>query len=137
MVRFRICSQDVVRCSLLSSCDEVREGERKQLDSSVLHAMDLDVPEDVLLFDVVKAPQHGSIISHGGEKPVKRRQAGAQSPVVRFTMTELTNGTFYMSVLKTCFTHRTEMNNEGVQVINYECTMGYNSTHYYTAKKPF
>uniref|UniRef100_A0A3Q3FCR4 Fras1 related extracellular matrix 1a n=1 Tax=Labrus bergylta TaxID=56723 RepID=A0A3Q3FCR4_9LABR len=39
----------------------VREGEMKQLDSSVLRAMDLDVPQNVLRFSVVKPPQHGSI----------------------------------------------------------------------------
>lgn len=82
----------------MSFCDEVREGEMKHLDSSVLHAMDLDVPENILLFSVVKAPQHGSIINHSSEKPVhKRREASPQSPVVDFTMTDLTNGTFYTS----------------------------------------
>ncbi|XP_070785815.1 FRAS1-related extracellular matrix protein 1a isoform X3 [Enoplosus armatus] len=71
----------------------VQEGETKRLDSSVLHATDLDVPEDVLLFSVVKAPQHGSILDHGSEKPVhKRREASPQSPVVAFTTTDLTNG---------------------------------------------
>ncbi|XP_041821251.1 FRAS1-related extracellular matrix protein 1a [Chelmon rostratus] len=71
----------------------VREGEMKQLDSSVLHAMDLDVPKNILSFSVVKAPQHGSIINHSGEKPVhKRREAGLPSSVVDFTMTDLTNG---------------------------------------------
>ncbi|XP_045921786.1 FRAS1-related extracellular matrix protein 1a [Micropterus dolomieu] len=71
----------------------VREGEMKQLNSSVLHAMDLDVPKNILLFSVVKAPKHGSIINHSGEKPVhKRREANPQSPVVDFTMTDLTNG---------------------------------------------
>lgn len=78
----------------MSLCDEVREGEMKQLDSSVLHAMDLDVPKNILSFSVVKAPQHGSIINHSGEKPVhKRREAGLPSSVVDFTMTDLTNGT--------------------------------------------
>ncbi|XP_051284973.1 FRAS1-related extracellular matrix protein 1a isoform X2 [Dicentrarchus labrax] len=71
----------------------VREGDMKQLDLSVFHAMDLDVPKNVLLFSVVKAPQHGTIVNHSGEKPVhKRREASPQSPVVDFTMTDLTNG---------------------------------------------
>ncbi|XP_070711353.1 FRAS1-related extracellular matrix protein 1a [Pempheris klunzingeri] len=71
----------------------VREGDMKQLDSSVLHVTDLDVPEDILHFSVVKAPQHGSIVKHSSKKPVyKRRQAGPQSLVVDFTMTDLTNG---------------------------------------------
>ncbi|XP_035004073.2 FRAS1-related extracellular matrix protein 1a [Hippoglossus stenolepis] len=71
----------------------VREGETKQLDSSVLHAADLDVPRNVLLFSIVKAPQHGSIINHNSERPVsKRREASPHSPVVDFTMTDLANG---------------------------------------------
>ncbi|XP_054457205.1 FRAS1-related extracellular matrix protein 1a isoform X2 [Anoplopoma fimbria] len=71
----------------------VREGEMKQLDSSVLHTVDLDVPKDSLLFSVVRAPQHGSIVAHGREKSAgKRREAGPRSPVVDFTMTDLSNG---------------------------------------------
>ncbi|GAA6214780.1 FRAS1-related extracellular matrix protein 1-like [Lates japonicus] len=71
----------------------VREGEMKQLDSSVLHAMDLDVPRNTLLFSIVKPPHHGSIINHHNEKAVnKRREASPQSPVVDFTMTDLING---------------------------------------------
>ncbi|XP_031730137.1 FRAS1-related extracellular matrix protein 1a isoform X2 [Anarrhichthys ocellatus] len=71
----------------------VREGEMKQLDSSVLQAVDLDVPKDSLLFSVVRAPQHGSIVTHGSEKSAyKRQQASPQSPVVDFTMTDLSNG---------------------------------------------
>ncbi|XP_008304842.1 FRAS1-related extracellular matrix protein 1-like [Stegastes partitus] len=71
----------------------VQEGEMKQLDSSVLHAMDLDVPRNVLLFSVVKPPQHGSIIDHSGGKPMnKKREANPQSTVVDFTMTDLING---------------------------------------------
>nr|XP_046236498.1 FRAS1-related extracellular matrix protein 1a isoform X2 [Scatophagus argus] len=71
----------------------VREGEMKQLDSSVLHAMDLDVPKNILHFSVVKAPQHGSIINHSNEKLVyKKREASRQLSVVDFTMTDLANG---------------------------------------------
>uniref|UniRef100_A0A665UUH8 Fras1 related extracellular matrix 1a n=1 Tax=Echeneis naucrates TaxID=173247 RepID=A0A665UUH8_ECHNA len=36
----------------------VQEGEMKQLDSSFLNAVDLDVPRNVLLFSIVKPPQH-------------------------------------------------------------------------------
>ncbi|KAG7497769.1 FRAS1-related extracellular matrix 1 isoform X1 [Solea senegalensis] len=71
----------------------VREGETKQLDSSVLNAVDLDVPRNFLRFSIIKPPQHGTIINDGSERPVnKRREAGPQSPVVDFTMTDLTNG---------------------------------------------
>ncbi|KAM7365982.1 hypothetical protein PAMP_015455 [Pampus punctatissimus] len=75
----------------------VQEGEMKQLDSSVLHAMDLDVPKNVLLFSVVKPPQHGSIIHHSSGQPVhKRREASPQSTVVDFTMTDIINGNALM-----------------------------------------
>ncbi|KAF3836792.1 hypothetical protein F7725_004256 [Dissostichus mawsoni] len=46
----------------------VREGEMKQLDVSVLYALDLDVPQDILLFSVVKPPHHGSIITLSSER---------------------------------------------------------------------
>ncbi|XP_030018419.1 FRAS1-related extracellular matrix protein 1a isoform X2 [Sphaeramia orbicularis] len=71
----------------------VKEGEMKQLDSSVLHAVDLDKPRNVLVFSVVKPPQHGSIIQHSSTTSVnKRRDVRPLSPVVDFTMTDLTNG---------------------------------------------
>lgn len=69
----------------------------KQLDSSVLHAMDLDVPKNILVFSVVKPPQHGSIIHHSSGHPLaqvyKHQEASLQSTVVDFTMTDLINGT--------------------------------------------
>ncbi|KAM6909056.1 FRAS1-related extracellular matrix protein 1a [Xenentodon cancila] len=70
----------------------VPEGGMKQLSSSVLHARDLDVPENVLLFTVVKPPQHGSIVNHIDGKPTSRRREAELFPVVDFTMTDLTNG---------------------------------------------
>ncbi|KAM8899479.1 FRAS1-related extracellular matrix protein 1a [Spinachia spinachia] len=71
----------------------VREGEMKKLDSLVFHAVDLDVPKDNLLFSMVKAPQHGSIVIHGSEKSAnKRGKASPQSRVVDFTMTDLSDG---------------------------------------------
>ncbi|KAK1890048.1 FRAS1-related extracellular matrix protein 1 [Dissostichus eleginoides] len=71
----------------------VREGEMKQLDVSVLYALDLDVPQDILLFSVVKPPHHGSIITLSSERKIyKRQEAAHQSPVVDFSMTDLSNG---------------------------------------------
>ncbi|XP_069576815.1 FRAS1-related extracellular matrix protein 1-like isoform X3 [Brachyistius frenatus] len=67
----------------------VQEGEMKQLDLSVLHATDLDVPKNVLLFSIDKLPQHGSIVNHRGNK---RQKANSPSRVVDFTMTDLTDG---------------------------------------------
>lgn len=69
----------------------------KQLDSSVLHAMDLDVPRNVLLFSVVIPPQHGSIVDHGDKPVSRRREAEFHSTVVDFTMTDLSNGTMLCS----------------------------------------
>lgn len=125
-MRLDFRSHDMVNFSLMSSCDEVREGETKQLDLSVLRVMDLDVPKNILRFSVVKAPEHGSIIDHSSDRPgSKRREASRQSTVVHFTMTDLTNGTFYMSVRKAHFTHRTEVDGKGVQVIHYLSALGY------------
>ncbi|XP_063756912.1 FRAS1-related extracellular matrix protein 1a isoform X2 [Eleginops maclovinus] len=71
----------------------VREGEMKQLDASVLHALDLDVPKDSLLFSLVKPPHHGSIITHSSEWKNHKRQEAAHPPLVEdFSMRELSNG---------------------------------------------
>ncbi|NXW89537.1 FREM1 protein, partial [Alopecoenas beccarii] len=40
----------------------VKEGEMKELDLSVINAVDLDVPQDHLVFGVVQRPWHGFII---------------------------------------------------------------------------
>ncbi|XP_041842591.1 FRAS1-related extracellular matrix protein 1a [Melanotaenia boesemani] len=71
----------------------VREGETKQLDSSVLNALDLDVPKNDLRFTVVQPPQHGRIVDHrGGNLITKRQEVSVGSPVVHFTVTDLMNG---------------------------------------------
>ncbi|XP_075999811.1 FRAS1-related extracellular matrix protein 1a isoform X1 [Genypterus blacodes] len=71
----------------------VPEGEMKDLDSSVLNAVDLDIPKNILLFSVIKAPQHGSIVKHGnGQLGHKRRQTDAMFQVEDFTMADLKNG---------------------------------------------
>lgn len=73
----------------------------KTLDLSVLHAVDLDIPKNILLFTIVQPPQHGSILQHGDGKLTKRREADLQSSVLDFTMEDLTNGNTY-SILKEC-----------------------------------
>lgn len=66
----------------------------KQLDSSVFHVLDLDVPENILRFSVVGPPKHGTIGSQSSEDPVQRRQeANYLAPVVDFTNADLLNGT--------------------------------------------
>lgn len=70
----------------------------KHLDSSVFHAMDLDIPKNALLFSVVTTPRHGSIICHRTGNPIsKRQEPNLWSPVVDFTMTDIKNGTFYIN----------------------------------------
>ncbi|KAM5260469.1 FRAS1-related extracellular matrix protein 1 isoform 2-T9 [Hipposideros larvatus] len=41
----------------------VCEGQTKELDSSIIHAADLDVPRDHLLFSIVHTPRHGLLIN--------------------------------------------------------------------------
>ncbi|NXW50503.1 FREM1 protein, partial [Nyctiprogne leucopyga] len=47
----------------------VQEGEMKELDLSVINAVDLDVPQDHLVFGVVQGPWHGFLINgvHGND----------------------------------------------------------------------
>ncbi|XP_042671287.1 FRAS1-related extracellular matrix protein 1-like, partial [Centrocercus urophasianus] len=47
----------------------VQEGMVKELDLSVINAVDLDVPQDHLVFDVVQQPSHGFLINgvHGND----------------------------------------------------------------------
>lgn len=82
-----------------SLCQEVQEGKMKKLDLSVLRAVDLDVPKNVLLFTIVHPPQHGSILHRVDGKFTKRQEADLQSSVLDFTMADLTNGNLY-SILK-------------------------------------
>uniref|UniRef100_A0A8C4U907 FRAS1-related extracellular matrix protein 1 n=1 Tax=Falco tinnunculus TaxID=100819 RepID=A0A8C4U907_FALTI len=47
----------------------VREGDMKELDLSVINAVDLDVPQDRLVFEVVQRPLYGFLINgvHGND----------------------------------------------------------------------
>ncbi|KAJ0055746.1 hypothetical protein NL108_011334, partial [Boleophthalmus pectinirostris] len=74
----------------------VTEGEMKPLDSSVLNAVDMDVPKNSLVFSVVSPPLHGSIMQHASDRAAHGRgdtyHSYLKAQVVDFTMTELTNG---------------------------------------------
>uniref|UniRef100_H3CI90 Fras1 related extracellular matrix 1a n=1 Tax=Tetraodon nigroviridis TaxID=99883 RepID=H3CI90_TETNG len=82
----------------------VEEGDRKQLDLSVLRALDLDVPEDELRFSLFRAPRHGSIIrgadrrnstgTPGGGRPSRPGTGRPRrpEPVLDFTLQDLQNG---------------------------------------------
>lgn len=77
----------------------MEEGEKKQLDLSLLQAMDLDVPEDELHFSVLQAPRHGSIVRYATDGLNSTRRGGAgrpgaghPEPVLDFTLQDLQNG---------------------------------------------
>ncbi|XP_070794695.1 FRAS1-related extracellular matrix protein 1 [Pituophis catenifer annectens] len=40
----------------------VQEGQMKELDPSIINAVDLDVPEDILMFTVLQQPHHGFLL---------------------------------------------------------------------------
>lgn len=48
---------------------QVQEGEMKELDLSVINAVDLDVPQDPLVFVVMQRPSYGFLINgvHGSD----------------------------------------------------------------------
>ncbi|XDV17566.1 hypothetical protein PO909_023405 [Leuciscus waleckii] len=70
----------------------VREGDMKELDPSIISAVDLDVPRDRLMFSIVQQPQHGSIVSvpHGND--VTHYKRGSEIPVEHFTLDDLRSG---------------------------------------------
>ncbi|XP_016405558.1 FRAS1-related extracellular matrix protein 1a [Sinocyclocheilus rhinocerous] len=76
----------------------VREGDMKELDPSIISAVDLDVPRERLMFSIVQQPQHGSIMSvpHGND--VTLYKPGSEIPVEHFTMDDLRNGMTLMYV---------------------------------------
>uniref|UniRef100_A0A3P9HTD0 FRAS1-related extracellular matrix protein 1 n=1 Tax=Oryzias latipes TaxID=8090 RepID=A0A3P9HTD0_ORYLA len=57
----------------------------------MLHATDMDLPKNLLLFTVVTPPQHGRIICQKDGTISKRHEDNA-SPVVDFTMEDLKHG---------------------------------------------
>ncbi|KAF7244648.1 FRAS1-related extracellular matrix protein 1 [Varanus komodoensis] len=76
----------------------VQEGQMKELDPSVINAVDLDVPQDMLIFTVVQQPRHGLLVNGMyGNNIVRYKQAmnGHQHhelPVHEFSMELLKNG---------------------------------------------
>ncbi|XP_060791413.1 FRAS1-related extracellular matrix protein 1a isoform X1 [Neoarius graeffei] len=75
----------------------VREGDMKELDASIINAVDLDVPRDQLTFRIIQQPQHGVIIGglNGNDVAHYRRSIqsrGTEVQVQVFTMEDLRNG---------------------------------------------
>ncbi|KAF5895047.1 FRAS1-related extracellular matrix protein 1, partial [Clarias magur] len=75
----------------------VREGDVKELDASVINAVDLDVPRDRLTFRIIQQPQHGAIMGglHGNDVAHYKRSIqnhGTEVQIQVFTMEDLRNG---------------------------------------------
>ncbi|TSL34592.1 FRAS1-related extracellular matrix protein 1 [Bagarius yarrelli] len=75
----------------------VREGDMKELDASIINAVDLDIPKDRLTFRIIKQPQHGAIMGglYGNDVAHFRRSIqnhNAEVQVQVFTMEDLRNG---------------------------------------------
>ncbi|XP_066536604.1 FRAS1-related extracellular matrix protein 1a [Hoplias malabaricus] len=75
----------------------VREGEMKDLDASIISAMDLDIPRDRLTFSIIQQPLHGAIMGrpHGSEVARYKKSSlkhGAEDHVQEFTMEDLRSG---------------------------------------------
>uniref|UniRef100_A0A7M4DYN3 FRAS1-related extracellular matrix protein 1 n=1 Tax=Crocodylus porosus TaxID=8502 RepID=A0A7M4DYN3_CROPO len=76
----------------------VQEGQIKELDPSVINAVDLDVPQDCLIFTVAQKPQHGFLISgtYGNDimhyKQLTSNHHNHGYPVHDFSMELLKNG---------------------------------------------
>ncbi|KAJ8008243.1 hypothetical protein DPEC_G00102780 [Dallia pectoralis] len=75
----------------------VPEGQMKQLDPTVLNAVDLDIPKNDLRFSVIQRPQHGFLMVRTSSSGLPRnatdhKRRYAEEQVQDFTMKELRNG---------------------------------------------
>lgn len=70
----------------------------KELDPSIINAVDLDVPRDRLTFSIIEQPQHGVIMGrlHGNEVAHYKRSTqkhGTEIHIQDFSLEDLRNGT--------------------------------------------
>ncbi|XP_061486151.1 FRAS1-related extracellular matrix protein 1 isoform X3 [Rhineura floridana] len=76
----------------------VKEGQIKEVDPSVINVVDLDVPQDTLMFTVLQPPQHGLLVNENYGNDVIRYKYAINShqhhqlPVYEFSMELLKNG---------------------------------------------
>lgn len=76
----------------------MKEGGIRELTPSILDALDLDAPPDLLTFTVVRPPAHGRLINAIYDADLSRYRAmGAELlqrslPVTSFTLQELRSG---------------------------------------------
>lgn len=74
----------------------------KELDPSIINAVDLDVPEDILMFTVLQQPHHGFLVKGVyGNNIFHYRQATISQQyheiqVDSFSMEILKNGKYYI-----------------------------------------
>ncbi|CAL8241709.1 unnamed protein product [Merluccius merluccius] len=76
----------------------VLEGDTKELDFSILNAVDLDVPKGELRFSVATPPRHGSIMSDHVAAAVANRKREASTLIEDFTITQRKEGMTLMYV---------------------------------------
>lgn len=78
----------------------MQEGQIKELDPFVINAVDLDVPQDCLIFTIAQKPLHGILISGAYGNDImhyKQRTSNHHNhgyPVHDFSMELLKNGKF-------------------------------------------
>ncbi|KAK1796819.1 hypothetical protein P4O66_000910 [Electrophorus voltai] len=75
----------------------VREGDTKEMDPSIINAVDLDIPRDRLTFSIIQKPQHGAIMGSFQVNDVAHYKRSLQKHgkgvhVQDFTMDDLRNG---------------------------------------------
>ncbi|XP_017722661.1 PREDICTED: FRAS1-related extracellular matrix protein 1 isoform X3 [Rhinopithecus bieti] len=75
----------------------VCEGQMKELDSSIISAVDLDIPQDPLLFSIAQKPRHGLLINRQFSKDFPENEQPANpdqkhAPVHSFSMELLKTG---------------------------------------------
>lgn len=76
----------------------VQEGLMKELDPSIINVVDMDVPQDTLMFTVLQQPQHGFLVKGMYGNDIIRYQHAISNhqnhelPVHKFSMELLKNG---------------------------------------------
>ncbi|XP_076828088.1 FRAS1-related extracellular matrix protein 1a isoform X2 [Brachyhypopomus gauderio] len=81
----------------------VREGDMKELDPSIINAVDLDIPRDRLTFSIIQEPQHGAVVASFQGNDVAHynkslQKHGPEARVQDFTMEDLRKGMTLMYV---------------------------------------
>lgn len=82
--------------SFLTFTIKVQEGQMKELDPSIINVVDLDIPQDSLMFTVLQQPQHGFLVNglYGNDIILYKHAVNShhELPVHSFSMEHLKNG---------------------------------------------